>query len=157
MRALLQSAAGVAVSAVVVSAATSCDHGCTAMGCGSLVEIRFEPAITEAGQYIFALEADGVRSVCEVDFDRSGSLSRSDACSSLVVEGTGRGSPSTPPGWPFAIIGIDLAPAEVVAVQVSREGVLWAEHHFEPEYKGVEINGPGCGECPMAREELALP
>jgi hypothetical protein len=62
-----------------------------------------------------------------------------------------------PPGGPFAIVGFVLEPAATVAVQVSREGALWTERRFEPRYKGVEINGPGCGECPMAREEIALP
>lgn len=123
------------------------------MGCFSNVEIRFAPVITEAGQYAFALDADGVRSECEVSFDRTASFPRSGGCEWLVVEGTGPNST----GGPFAIVGLDLAPAENVEIRVSREGMLWAEHRFEPQYRGVEINGPGCGQCPMAREELVLP
>jgi hypothetical protein len=139
------------------SAPTACTHSCTAIGCFSSVEIRFDPVITEAGQYTFELEADGVQTECEVAFDRTASFPRSGGCDGLVAEGTGASNGSTPPAGPFAIMGFTIDPAEVVEVRVSREGMPWAEHRFEPRYRGVEINGPGCGECPMAREEIALP
>jgi hypothetical protein len=126
------------------------------MGCVSVVEVRFQPAITEAGRYAFTITANGEESTCEVDFDLSRSASRSGACAGLLAEGTRSNDNSTAGGEPFAIIGFNLAPATTVAVRVSREGTLWADSTFEPAFENVEINGPGCGGCPIAREDVIL-
>jgi hypothetical protein len=60
-------------------------------------------------------------------------------------------------GPPLAIVGFDLPPATSIKVAVSRGDLPWIESTFEPEYRQVEINGPGCGGCPIATEEVALP
>jgi hypothetical protein len=140
------------LAAALAMLAGCSSHNCIDMGCGPpSVEILFEPAITQAGQYRFTLEADGARSTCEVDFRLDGGWTGASACPSLLLKGGVSRDLAT------AIVGYALAQATNVSIEVSRGGQLWVEHGFEPRYRGVELRGEGCGECVVATEVLELP
>lgn len=115
------------------------------------IEVRFEPTITQAGQYRFDVELDGVRSSCDVDFRPDGGFSGVAACNHLLLRGGIARDRAT------EIAGYSLARASDVSVAVFRGGQPWATHSFEPRYRSVELNGEGCGECIVATESVELP
>jgi hypothetical protein len=125
---------------------------CNDIACGPpSVEIQFKPAITAAGHYRLDLDVDGVQSTCEVDFLPDGGRSGASACGSLLLRGGVSRDVAT------EIVGYALPQAVNVSIAVSRDGEPWAEHTFEPRYRGVELRGEGCGECVVATEEVVLP
>jgi hypothetical protein len=129
-----------------------CETNCIDLACDApSVEIRFEPAITQAGAYRLNLEADGTRSTCEVDFRPDAGWSGAAACGSLLLRGGVSRELAT------EIVGYSLPQARDVSIEVFRQGQLWAKHRFEPRYRGVELRGEGCGECVVATEIVELP
>lgn len=40
-----------------------------------------------------------------------------------------------------------------------QSALAWSDFHetFTPRYRGVEVNGDGCGECTVATETIAPP
>jgi len=127
-------------------------QNCIDLGCGPpSVEILFEPTITQAGRYRLELDADGTRSTCEVDFRLDGGWTGVAACASLLVRGGASRDLAN------EIVGYALPEAEHVSIALWRGGQLWAEHTFEPRYRGVELRGEGCGECTVATEVVELP
>jgi hypothetical protein len=47
--------------------------------------------------------------------------------------------------------------AAVVGIRVLRDDTVIGEASIQPKYRGEEINGSGCGECPVAIEHVAVP
>ncbi len=126
-------------------------QNCVDMACDApTVEIRFEPVIVQAGAYRFNLDVDGALSSCEVDFRPDGGWSGASACASLLLAGGSSRDLAT------EITGYTVSQATNVSIEIFRDGQLWAEHQFEPRYRGVELWGEGCGECQVANEVVAL-
>jgi hypothetical protein len=122
------------------------------MACGPpSVEVQFEPVITQAGHYLLNLDVDGTLSTCEIDFRPDGGRSGASACGSLLLRG------GVSRDLANEIVGYALPQSENVSIAVFRDGQLWAEHSFEPRYRGVELRGEGCGECVVATEVVVLP
>jgi hypothetical protein len=125
---------------------------CISMECGPPnVEIQFEPSISQAGHYRFDLEVDGMPSTCEFDFLPDGGRSGASACGSLLLRGGVSRDLAT------EVVGYALPQATRVTIAAFRDGQPWAEHSFEPVYRGVELRGEGCGDCVVATEVVALP
>lgn len=139
--------------------------GCSSVECNDVacaaphVEISFEPAITEAGHYRFEVDADGRRSTCEVDFIMTEGFTGTpgqgftgaSACGALLLRGGVSRDHAT------EIVGYSLPEASSVTIEVFRGDESWVEHSFTPRYRGVEVNGAGCGECTVASEVVELP
>jgi hypothetical protein len=92
-----------------------------------------------------------MRSTCEIDFRPDRGRSGASACGSLLLRGGVSRDLAT------EIVDYGLPQAADVTIAVFRDGQLWAEHSFEPVYRGVELRGEGCGECVVATEIVALP
>jgi hypothetical protein len=41
-----------------------------------------------------------------------------------------------------------------ISMTIARDGVPLLSSEVSPEYRGVEINGEGCGECPQAEHTV---
>ena len=115
------------------------------------VEIQFEPSISEPGRYRFEVEADAQRSACEVDFQLTGGFTGASECGALLLRG------GVSRDYATEIIGYALPQATSVSIAVFRNDEPWVEHGFTPRYRGVEVNGEGCGECTVATEVVELP
>lgn len=148
-----RSGAVLALAFAVVPFAGGCGSvECDDTACGPpSVEMQFKPAITEAGHYRLDLEADGVRSACEIDFQPDGGRSGASACGSILLRGGVSRDLAT------EIVGYALPQAMNVSIAIVRDGQPWVMHSFEPRYRGVELRGKGCGECVVATEEIELP
>jgi hypothetical protein len=123
------------------------------------VEIRFEPAITDPGHYGFEVDADGRRSTCEIDLIMTDGFTGvpgegftgASACGALLLAG------GVSRDYATEIVGYTLPQATSVSIVLFRGEELWVEHAFTASYRGVEVNGEGCGECTVATERVVLP
>lgn len=146
------SKAGAALWLALATLAGCESKDCIDLACGPpSVEVKFEPVITRAGHYRLDLDVDGVPSTCEIDFRPDGGRSGASACFSLLLRG------GVSRDFATEIVGYALPQAAEVSIAVFRDGQFWAEHSFEPVYRGVELRGEGCGGCVVATEVVALP
>ena len=136
----------------------ACDHhSCTDIGCMQSATLRFRTPLSEAGEYrlraiidgtsfectaFVPLRRDGSEPVCETMF-----VNRQEITTRTDDAVTGRaGDPITSVSFTGDIGSI--------ALTVTRDGVELLSTEVSPEYRGVEINGEGCGECPMAEHTI---
>jgi hypothetical protein len=149
----------VVIVAMVVSSAIAAPNcvpfgGCTAIGCGSALEIFFNGANERPGLYEVDVVTDGVAATCTIALPRG--------CDVLPTCTTS-GLP-----WTLNVYGCSgneriegigylvLAPASVECV-VRRDGVVVGAAKVKPAYSTSNPNGGGCDpECRSAREAIAL-
>jgi hypothetical protein len=113
------------------------------------------PPITTPGVYTFSVRQDGDEiSSCDVSFDPQREIPIQN-CGTFNVA-LARVKPTPDVVRTFEIRGFELRASAHVSITVLVDGTLLAGSTFEPQYEGVEINGPGCGECPFAVYDLAV-
>jgi hypothetical protein len=142
---------------VVAPWLSACSSGsCTNIGCGGpTIDVQFVPPITAPGVYTFTVQQDGEEvSSCDMTFDPQRTFTIQD-CGSFIVAAS-RAKPTPDVVRAFEISGFELRGSDRVSITVLADGSFLAGDTFEPKYKGIEINGPGCGECPRAVQEVAL-
>jgi hypothetical protein len=137
--------------AVVMQA---CGGDCTDMACSPGAEVIFSEALDDSATYVVDIVADGEATSCEV------SPSGDHDCPGLQFFVTGSGSTVTDSGarlpnggWAGLLIAGN--PRELrVEIRQAEESVGSAEATLD--YRGVEINGSGCGECRLATMNLSV-
>src|SRR5690606_24533378 len=130
------------------------DAGCTEIGCSPGLLIGLDRPLEQPGRYTVVVLADGQAMSCTTRLCRSSAPDGCDA--SLSTSATGamsRHGRSEAAPRNLAEVGIN-GQYESVAVSIELDGDLLAEAAFSPEYRDVELNGPGCGTCPTAQETL---
>ena len=144
-----------AVCALAVAAVTGCaDKDCTEMGCTPAVMIVFDRALPSDRVFEVEVLYDG-QAACQSELPRG----ECEHTFRRIV--TGNQVHITPAGarlptGGFAALQIPGLPSRI-DVTISEGGTLVAKQTFDPiTYQGVEINGPGCGDCNQATVALSL-
>jgi hypothetical protein len=112
------------------------------------VEIVLSRALDASGVFEIAVDADGTLRTCQA------SLSEND-CAGLMVFWTGEEPTETDSGAPLPKGGLAglLVPGrwQTLSLAIAQDGRQVVLHQWTAlDYRGVEINGPGCGECALA-------
>jgi len=139
----------VAVVAVAFSGCGDESTDCTEMGCVPGASLTLPNALIEDGDYTLGVTVDGVTSTCSATLPFQGTGFVCEQGLSLLVEGpttTTGSSVSQGPADRISGFWLDGEVGEV-SVEVTRDGSVVYTGTITPAYKGVEINGPGCGEC----------
>jgi hypothetical protein len=126
----------------------SCDSApCTEEGCGPALHIAFSEPIGAPGTYDWVIGRDDRVERCQVVLDGvTVPSSRGRECGEFVIAVNGEGKLAFVTGPETAELSLSLL----------RDGVILGEAVFTPDYADVEINGPGCGSCPSATEQLEI-
>jgi hypothetical protein len=120
---------------------------CTEMGCVSGYHVTLDPGAGWApGRYTFDVTADGKHQRC------TGALPLTGDCGEPVLRCSGDdlayidelNCGGDPADHAFGSIGLHAMPC-AVHVTVTRDGTVVAEQAFTPDYRWIEVNGPGCG------------
>jgi hypothetical protein len=137
---------------------SACHESCVEIACSDMLQLLFEPSLTQPGRYEFQLDIGGVSSTCRLDFVPARRDAGEGDCGGLFVRGsnvpTGYGAVTE--GAPFAIVGFELAPAPRVSIRASRNGEQLLQRALEPRYEQQHFNG-SCGTCNIAVVSLLVP
>lgn len=137
---------------------SACHESCVDIGCVDMLQLYFEPGLTQPGRYEFELDVDGVSSTCRLQFDPSRREAGEGDCGALFVRGsnvpTGYGAVTE--GAPFEIVGFELQPAARVSIRARRDDTLLLERDLEPSYRQQHFNG-SCGTCRIASVSVRAP
>jgi hypothetical protein len=142
-------ALAVAVVAVAISGCGEESTDCTEMGCVPGASLTLPKALTEDGDYTLRVTVDGVTSTCTATLPLEGTGFDCEQGLFLLAEGpttTTGSSVSQGPADRISGLWLDGKVGEV-SVEVTRDGSVVYTGTATPAYEGVEINGPGCGEC----------
>lgn len=137
--------------AFLVSACQS--HECTAIGCEEGVKLEFSDPLVEEGEYLFTVttEATTVTCVGFIPLRRDGTEPSCPSFSIHREEITSRDDDAVSGTAGDAIVSVWISGEyESLTLEVTRGGASVLREDVTPAYKGVEINGEGCGECLMA-------
>jgi hypothetical protein len=127
------------------------------MGCGpTSASLTLPAALTEDGDYTFDVTSDGETLNCTATLPFQWASPVCDEGLSLLVEGpTATTGSSVSQGPADRISGLLVVGVlGEVSVKVTRNGSLVYAGSATPAYEGVEINGPGCGECVQGSASL---
>jgi len=145
---------GVAATMVAALGLVGCGHSCNAMGCVTGVNVVFSRGLDASKTYDVQVVVDGDHRSCSV------AANQIDGCGVTGVFTTGEPVAAADgtlyPANGFAGLHLSAEPA-LLEVTVSDSGNIMGTGKFDPVgYRGVEINGPGCGTCQqgMARLEM---
>ena len=134
--------------------ASACQsHTCTAMGCAQGVTLEFAEQLVEEGEYTFTVttEATTLTCVAFVPLRRDGSEPSCPSFSIHREEITTRDDDAVSGKTGDAIVSVWISGEyDTLTIDVAHDGSSVLQEDVTPVYKGVEINGEGCGECPMA-------
>ena len=131
----------------------ACGEGCTLIGCSPGVTLKFPSPFVEAGEYTFTLTSntDAVTCVAFIPLRRDGTEPPCEPMSINREEITMRTSGGIHGTAGNGIVSVWLSGEhDAVSIQVTHDGTEVLRADVTPAYRGVEINGEGCGECPMA-------
>lgn len=134
-----------------------CTHECNDMGCDPSATLEFATPLSEGGEYVIWLTTDTARLSCTafVPLRRDGTEPTCEGFSIHREELTTRGDDAV-----HGIAGDDIASVSIgghhdhVELTVMRDGATVLQTTVPLAYRGVEINGEGCGECPMATHTI---
>ena len=137
--------------AVVIQA---CGSDCTELACSPGAEVIFSEALDGSATYVVDIVADGEATSCEVspsgDYDCP-DLQLFVTGSRSTVTNSGARLPSG--GWAGLLVA--GSPRELsVEIRQAEKSVGSAEVTLD--YRGVEINGSGCGECRFATVTMSV-
>ena len=135
---------------LVLCAAAACTHlactkECTAIACIPTLVIQLSHRVGGPGAYEVVIEHDGRVERCSYESDgntpRAGSgvtcgelhLSFDEAAALSFIQGPNIERPT---------------------LTIRRDGAVLVSETLSPDYEAQELNGPGCGTCPFASEEL---
>jgi hypothetical protein len=155
--------AGMASSAMpvlVVLSLHGCASKCTTRGCVPHVDIYFKSPLKDPGQYRVELDAGpGETATCTATVPYSRDAQCSADTVSWIIDDPGTSASNSPsPGTTANVVGLTFSgQAAVVGIRVLRDDAVIGEASIQPTYRGEEINGAGCGECPVAIEHVAVP
>jgi hypothetical protein len=119
------------------------------------VTLLLAAPLSEPGEYSFEVAVDDEVLTCTayVPLRRDGTEPR---CRGMSIDRR----PTSTSGRSLtaagdAITGILIGGEwDVVDLQVHRDGVEALTAEVTPEYRGVEVNGEGCGKCPRASHTI---
>jgi hypothetical protein len=126
------------------------------MGCTPGASLTLPTPLADSGDYVFNVVVDGTTLTCTATLPFQGTNPICDPGLGLLLQGpsTSTGS-ATSQGPADRITGIWLdGQVGEVTVDVTRDGSPVYAGSATPAYQGVEINGPGCGECLQGTAQL---
>lgn len=132
-------------------------HDCTEMGCSQGVTLEFASPLAEAGEYTFSLTMDTntVTCIAFVPLRRDGT---EPTCESMGInreEITTRTNEGIHGTTGDDIVSVWIGGEhDALTIAVRRDGTELLQADVTPTYRAVEINGEGCGECPMATHTI---
>ena len=130
---------------------------CNSEPCSAHVNLEFSSAIEREGVYNFEVVSGDTTWTCRASIPAV----EDDPCDAgLFVE---RKEITTTDGNAVngrageSIVGLVISgQVESLSVSVDDGNASLADTEFSPDYEGVEINGEGCGECPIADHQVPL-
>jgi hypothetical protein len=135
------------------SLAVACASECTLIACSPHAEVELKPPLDLAeGDKIEVTLDDKTKVECMA----------MGSCSDSRVQWLYRGKETSSGGGTTQNAGGQLVGVSVqgklgnIAVRLYGDGEIRGEAEVTPKYRGIEINGPGCGECDMASETVTL-
>ena len=137
----------------IALALQACGGGdCTELGCTAGAEVVFSQALDDSETYTIKVVADGDATSCEVN------LTEDYDCPTLQFFVTGSGATVTDsgarlPSAGFAGLLVPGNPREL-EVEILRADRTVGSVSTTPEYRGVEVNGAGCGACRLATSNM---
>jgi hypothetical protein len=136
-----------ALLAASLLAAPGCgEHACTLIGCIDATTLTLLADTWPAGQYIFAVEADGSTASCPLVVPVVGNPTCPTAA--LAITATADGSP--------ALLRLEGAPESLV-LRVERDGAVVFEATVTPERTSSYPNGEDCGpECENGQASVTV-
>jgi hypothetical protein len=131
---------------------------CTEMGCTSGYRIGVSPDQGwPAGQYTFEITADGKQQICTGSIPLSDCATQSIRCTGddlASIEELGCAIDVASQG--YGGIAFNGTPCDV-RIKISRDGEVLADSSFTPDYRWIEVNGPGCGpRCLQGSDAVTL-
>lgn len=122
---------------------TACGSSCTEIGCLEAATVNFSRPLGQSGAYVVDVSADGTHMKCSIGQSSPRSASCDDPRAYVFIDSGG------------ALTGVSVdGRIQSLAVTVLRDGTQVADGTFQPAYRGVELNGPGCGTCSQATATL---
>lgn len=151
---------------LLVGSASGCDaieegHACTAVGCGSSLDVTLTPAsgVLPDGVYLITVDRDGDEIACSFrlpdDVSESGDVGyvecAGDASEMQVVLQPRAGANN-------AVVELHIAGApQQLGIEATRDGRSILSRQLQPSYTTSYPNGPECGPaCPHADFSLTL-
>lgn len=135
----------------------ACGHDCDDMGCIEGVTLELATPLTAEGEYTFTVTTESTTTTCvaHIPLRRDGTEPPCDQLSihRRQITTHGDGAVHGVAGDEIEAMGLS-GHHDALSVTISHEGTVVLEANVTPEYRGVEINGPGCGECPMATHTI---
>lgn len=128
-------------------------HDCTDMGCVQGVTMEFASPLAETGEYVFTLTKGTHTDTCSafVPLRRDGT---EPTCEGMLInrqEVTTRTEDGIQGTAGNAIASVWVGGEhDALSLTVTRDRTEILRADLTPTYRGIEINGEGCGECPMA-------
>lgn len=132
-------------------------HTCNAMGCEEGVTLEFAEPLAQEGQYTFTVmtETSTVKCTAFVPLRRDGTEPNCEGMGIHREEITTRRDDSVHGRSGDTIVSISIGGVhDTLTIDVARDGTSVLQEDVTPAYKGVEINGEGCGECLMANHTV---